>query len=136
MENRNTVSTSTTNIIQLVENIAQTCDALISALEVNVQSVGNYGGSVLHHFDSTFVDRVVKSLLKIKYHMMRLDKELQNGLISSRNELEQVVSGLLQTVDQLNIVMLEDGFMRNQFAWAMEEIKKGIRQVLDKIEIL
>ncbi|MDR3169173.1 MAG: hypothetical protein LBU27_05450 [Candidatus Peribacteria bacterium] len=135
MTNLNTINTSTTKITQLVKNIAQTCDALVSALEINTQSVGNYGGSVLYHFDSEFVDRVVNSLLKIKYHTMRLDKELKNGLISSCEELEQVVSGLLQTIDSLDTLMLEDGFMKNQFSWAIEELKKMIEQMLNNIEI-
>ncbi|MDR0860010.1 MAG: hypothetical protein LBO09_03340 [Candidatus Peribacteria bacterium] len=78
MDNLNTSNTVSTKVSQLVENIANTCDALISALEVNAQSVGSYGGGIVEHFDSEFVDRVVKALLKIKYHVTRLDKELKN----------------------------------------------------------
>ncbi|GHV22026.1 hypothetical protein FACS1894176_05620 [Bacteroidia bacterium] len=78
MENFNTSNAVSTKVTQLVENIASTCDALISALEVNAQSVGNYGGGIVEHFDSEFVDRVVNALLKIRYHVIRLDKEIKN----------------------------------------------------------
>ncbi|MDR2541821.1 MAG: hypothetical protein LBD11_09090 [Candidatus Peribacteria bacterium] len=78
MENSISSNTVSTKVTQLVENIASTCDALISALEVNAQSVGSYGGGIVEHFDSEFVDRIVKALLKIKYHVIRLDKEIKN----------------------------------------------------------
>jgi hypothetical protein len=77
MENLNTHSTVSNKVSQLVEQLTQTCDALISALEVNAQAVGNYGGGIMQHFDSEFVDRVVKALLKLKLHLLRLEKELK-----------------------------------------------------------
>lgn len=135
MDTFNTQNTVSTKVTQLVESIANTCDALISALEVNAQSVGSYGGGVLQHFDSEFVDRVVKALLKIKYHTIKLDKELKNGLISSQEELELIVSGLLQTVDGLDTILLEDGFMRNQFSFLVEEVKTTIQELLEHIKI-
>jgi hypothetical protein len=78
MNQINLPSTSTTKITRLVEHLTSTCDALLSALEVNAQAVGSYGGGIMQHFDSEFVDRVVKTLLKVKYHTMRLAKELKN----------------------------------------------------------
>ena len=77
MENLTAQNTVSTKVNQLVERITSTCDALLSALEVNAQAIGQYGGGVVQHFDSEFVDRVVKALLKIKYHVRRLDKELK-----------------------------------------------------------
>jgi hypothetical protein len=78
MENFNTQNAVSTKISHLVEHISDTADALISALEINAQSIGSYGGGVVQHFDSAFVDRVIKTLLKLKYHLQRLDKELEN----------------------------------------------------------
>ena len=133
MDSLNTVSNSSNNLTQLMEKITATCDALLVALEVNAQSVGNYGGSILQQFDSEYVDRVVKNLLKIKLHTAKISKELQNGLISSPEELRYIFGGLQEVIDQLNTLMLEDGFMRNQFSFLIEEMKSDINQILEKI---
>ncbi|MDR0650021.1 MAG: hypothetical protein LBG59_01040 [Candidatus Peribacteria bacterium] len=135
MENLNLQSTVSTKVSHLLEQISNTCDALISALEVNAQSVGTYGGGILQPFDSEFVDRVVKNLLKIKYHTTKLAKEINNGLITSPEELTAVISGLLGTLDQLDTLMLENGFMRNQFSFLIEELKGSISQILEDITV-
>jgi hypothetical protein len=131
----NTQNTVSLKVNILLENISQTCNALLSALEVNAQAVGNYGGGIVQHFDSAFVDRIVKTLLKLKYHVLRLKKELKNGLISSPEELTAIVGGLQQTVDELDTLMLEDGFMRNNFSFVIEELKGSINQILEEVEI-
>jgi hypothetical protein len=79
---------------------------------------------------------VIKTLLKLKYHLQRLDKELENWLITSQEDLRQIVGGLLQTVDQLDRIMLEDGFIRNNFAFFIDELKGQVRQLLGEIIIL
>jgi hypothetical protein len=135
MNNVNTPNTVSTQVNQLVENITQTCNALISALEVNAQSVGSYGGGIVQQFDSEFVDRIVKNLLKIKYHTAKIAKECDKGLITNPEELTAVVSGLLETVDQLDRILLEDGFMRNQFDFFINELKDGITLILEEIRI-
>jgi hypothetical protein len=135
MKNLNLQSTVSTKVSHLLDQISNTCDALLSALEVNAQSVGNYGGGILQQFDSEFVDRVVKNLLKIKYHTAKIATELNNGLITSPEELTAVVSGLLGTIDQLDRILLEDGFMRNQFDFFINELKDKITLILEEIRI-
>ena len=76
MTQLDTLDSSANKISHLVENINQTCDALLSALEVSTDAVGSYGGGIVQQFDSEFVDRVVKALLKIKYHTAKLSKEI------------------------------------------------------------
>ena len=136
MEQFNTLNASTNKLSHLVEQINQTCDALLSALEVSAGAVGNYGGGIIQQFDSEFVDRVVKALLKIKHHTTRLSKEIQNWLISSPEELGNIVSGLLDTVDQLNTLMMNDGFMRNNFTFFIEELKTDINQILEEMNVV
>jgi hypothetical protein len=43
MESSNLIQ-SNENLANLMDKINETCDALISALEVNAESVGSYGG--------------------------------------------------------------------------------------------
>ena len=90
MESLNSIQ-SNEKLSNLMDKINETCDALISALEVNAQSVGEYGGWVAHQINTEYVDILIKNILKIKYHLLRLEKELNNGLVTSRDELKYIV---------------------------------------------
>jgi hypothetical protein len=90
MESLNSIQ-SNEKLSNLMDKINETCDALISALEVNAQSVGEYGGCVAHQINTEYVDILIKNILKIKYHLLRLEKELNNGLVTSRDELKYIV---------------------------------------------
>jgi hypothetical protein len=61
-----------------MDKINETCDALISALEVNAESVGQYGGGVAHQISTEYIDLLIKNILKIKYHLLRLEKEINH----------------------------------------------------------
>ena len=41
--------------------------------------------------NTEYVDLLIKNILKIKYHLLRLEKELNNGLITSEDELKSIV---------------------------------------------
>jgi hypothetical protein len=43
MENINTLSSTTTKMTELLDKIASTCDALISALEFTTEQASQYG---------------------------------------------------------------------------------------------
>ena len=119
----------------IMDKISETCNALISALEVNAQSVWEYGGWVAHQISTEYIDILIKNILKIKYHLMRLEKELNNGLISSEEELKCIIWWLLDTMDTIDTVCANDGYLRNQFSFATDELKDLIIKMLDEINI-
>ena len=123
------------NLIQTMNKINETCNALISALEVNAQSVWEYGGGVAHKISTEYVDLLIKNILKIKYHFLRLEKELNNGLISSQDELRYIVWWLQDTMDTIDTVCANDGYLRNQFSFATDELKDLINKMLYEINI-
>ena len=134
MESSNSIQ-SNENLANLMDKINETCDALISALEVNAESVGSYGGWVAHQISTEYVDLLIKNILKIKYHLLRLEKELNNGLISSQDELKCIVGWLLDTIDAIDTVCANDGYLRNQFSFATDELKELITNMLNEITI-
>lgn len=134
MESLNSIQ-SNEKLSNLVDKINETCNALISALEVNAQSVGEYGGWVAHQINTEYVDILIKNILKIKYHLIRLEKELNNGLISSEEELKCIIWWLLDTMDTIDTVCANDGYLRNQFSFATDELKELIIKMLDEINI-
>ena len=134
MESLNSIQ-SNEKLSNLMDKINETCDALISALEVNAQSVGEYGGWVAHQISTEYVDILIKNILKIKYHLLRLEKELNNWLISSEEELKYIVWWLLDTIDTIDTVCANDWYLRNQFSFATDELKEMIAKMLDEITI-
>ena len=134
MDSLNSIQSSE-KLSNLINKINETCNALISALEVNAQSVWGYAGWVASQINSEYVDLLIKSLLKIKYHLLRLEKELNNGLISSEEELKLIVGWLLDTIDAIDTVCAKDWFLRNQFSFATDELKDLITKMLDEMNI-
>jgi len=134
MESINSIQSSE-KLSQLMDKINETCNALISALEVNAQSIGEYGGWIAHKISTEYIDILIKNLLKIKYHLQRLQKELDNGLITSEEELKCIVWWLLDTLDTIDSVCLNDWYLRNQFSFATDELKNMIIKMLDEVTI-
>ena len=134
MESSNSIQ-SNEKLSNLMDKINETCNALISALEVNAESVWAYGGGVAHKINTEYVDLLIKNILKIKYHLVRLEKELNNGLITSQDELKLIVGWLLDTIDAIDTVCANDGYLRNEFSFATDELKEMIIKMLDEINI-
>ena len=134
MESVNSIQ-SNEKLSNLMDKINETCNALISALEINAESVGAYGGWVAHQISTEYIDLLIKNILKIKYHLVRLEKELNNGLISSQDELKFIVGWLLDTIDTIDTICAKDGYLRNQFSFATDELKDLITKMLDEITI-
>ena len=134
MESSNSIQ-SNESLAFIMDKINETCDALISALEINAESVGQYGGWIAHKINTEYIDLLIKNILKIKYHLVRLEKELNNGLISSQDELKLIVAWLLDTMDTIDTVCANDGYLRNQFSFATDELKDLIVKMLDEINI-
>ena len=134
MESANSIQ-SNEKLSNLMDKINETCDALISALEINAQSVGEYGWWIAHQNSTEYVDLLIKNILKIKSHLLRLERELNNGLINSQEELKCIVEWLLNTIDAIDTVCINDGYLRNQFSFATDELKELITKMLDEITI-
>lgn len=134
MESKNPIQLNE-KLSNVMDKINETCNALISALEINAQSVGEYGGGVAHKINTEYVDILIKNILKIKYHLLRLERELNNGLISSEEELKCIVWWLLNIMDTIDTVCAKDGYLRNQFSFATDELKDLIIKMLDEITI-
>ena len=134
MESSNSIL-SNEKLSNLIDKINETCNALISALEINAESVGGYSWWVAHQINTEYIDILIKNILKIKYHLLRLEKELNNWFASSQDELKYIIWGLLDTIDTIDTVCANDGYLRNQFSFATNELKDLITKMLDEITI-
>lgn len=134
-ELRSAPSASITKISPLLDKIAQTCDALYTALDMTKEQAAQYGGGILADFDSELVDVVIKIIVQLRLYTAKLHKELANGLIASEQELGLFVQSMQELSDQLSTLMLQDGRLRNNFAFALQEIQDAITQMMLELEI-
>lgn len=135
MHTINTPIATTTKINKLLDNIANTCDALMGALEMTTEQTSQYGGRVLESFSTEFVDVVIKTLVQLRLYTSRLHKEIANGLIKTPQDLALMVSGMQELTEKLDTLMLSNGALRNNFAFGIQEIQHNIQQILDEIAI-
>lgn len=126
---------SNEKLSNLIDRINETCNALISALEINAESVGGYSGWVAHQISTEYIDILIKNILKIKYHLLHLEKELNNGFTFSKDELKYIIGWLLDTIDAIDTVCTNDWYLRNQFSFATDELKNLINKMLNEITI-
>lgn len=129
--------TSANKIIALVEKISATCDALVSALDITSDAVGNYGGVTLSKVEAQpeFVDVVILNVAKIKNHLRDIKKALRTSFIKDYADLRNIVSGLLETSDSLSALLHSNGFFHNNFEFLMMEIQASIDQILEEVEV-
>ncbi len=130
----NSLTTSTT-LTNLLTKIEGTCNALISALEITTESASSYGGGMVQHFESEYVDQIVRNLLQLRAYTLRLRQETQKGLLQSREDLQILVEGMYDFSDKLEQLLLENGFIRHNFQYALDELKNNIQSILAEVTI-
>ncbi|MCK9466775.1 MAG: hypothetical protein M0P94_00450 [Candidatus Absconditabacterales bacterium] len=139
MNNLNSLSPQSINRINvLIDKINSTCDALISALEINSEKVSTYNLSIVEKMNtsSEFIDLVVKNIISIKIHLGELKNGLNNEkLLYDILDLQNLVSGLQETSDKLNYLLISDNNFNNIYSMAIVEIQSMIQEVLEEIKV-
>jgi len=139
MNNLNSLSPQSINRINvLIDKINSTCDALISALEINSEKVSTYNLSIVEKMNtsSEFIDLVVKNIISIKIHLWELKNGLNNEkLLYDILDLQNLVSWLQETSDKLNYLLISDNNFNNIYSMAIVEIQSMIQEVLEEIKV-
>ncbi|HRX63667.1 MAG TPA: hypothetical protein P5060_01030 [Candidatus Absconditabacterales bacterium] len=136
MNNLNSFTPASINKINaLVDKINATCDALISALDFNTESVSSYNMTIVDrmNMNSEFIDRVVTNIVVMKTHLSELKKGME--IIEDTLDLKNIVSGLQDTSDKLNELLINDNNFNNVYSMAVMEIQDMIGQVMDEIRV-
>lgn len=119
----------------LLDKIASTCDALVSALELTTEQTSQYGGGIVQSFDSEYVDIIIRTLLQLRAYTTRLGKEINNGLVKSEKDLMLMIEGMQDLDDKLVTLMNKNWNLRNNFAFGLEEIRTAIAEIRDNLII-
>lgn len=138
MNNLNSLTPASINKINaLVDKINATCDALISALDFNTESVSSYNMTIVDrmNMNSEFIDKVVTNIIVMKTHLSELKKGMENNIVWDTLDLQNIISGLQDTSDKLNELLISDNNFNNVYSMAVMEIQELIGQVMDEIRV-
>lgn len=138
MNSLNSLTPESINKINaLVDKINATCDALLSALEFNTESVSSYNMTIVDrmNMNSEFIDKVVTNIIVMKTHLSELKKGMEGNIIGDTLDLQNIVSGLQDTSDKLNELLISDNNFNNVYSMAVMEIQDMIGQVMDVIKV-
>ena len=136
MDSLNSLTPESINKINvLVDKINATCDALLGALDVNTESVSSYNMTIVDrmNMNSEFIDRVVTNIVVMKTHLSELKKGME--IIEDTLDLKNIVSGLQDTSDKLNELLINDNNFNNVYSMAVMEIQELISQVMDEVRV-
>ena len=64
-----------------------------------------------------------------------MGKEINNGLITSEKDLMLLMEGMQDIDDKLVNLMRENGFIRNNFEYWLNEIRTMIEEIKDSVYI-
>ena len=138
MNNLNSFTSSSINRINvLIDKINSTCDALLGALELNTEWISNYNMTIVDrmNMNSEFIDRVVTNIISMKSHLSELKKWVSGDIIWDTLDLMNIVSGLRETSDKLNELLISDNNFNNVYSMPIIEIQEMIDEVLDIVKV-
>ncbi|MFZ2150804.1 MAG: hypothetical protein WAZ12_00590 [Candidatus Absconditicoccaceae bacterium] len=137
MEKANLQSSSESlgKINSLIDNINQTCDMLVSALDLNSDAVGVYGISLTEKMDTEFVDIILLKVAQMKNHLIDLKREVNKEFSDNQKDVEKIISSLREVGDNLDILLLGNGFYRNNFEMPIREVQTMIERVYEEVYV-
>jgi len=87
------------------------------------------------NMNSEFIDLVTKNIISMKTHLSELKDGINITIISDTLDLENIISGLRETWDRLNSLLISDNNFNNVYSMAIIEIQNMIEGVLDEIKV-
>lgn len=137
MENVNAKlsSASLWKINKLIDSINQTCDMLVSALDLNSDSVWVYGISLTEKMDTDLVDILLRKIAEMKNHLIDLKREVNKEFAWNKKDVERIISSLREVGDNLDSLLLGNGFYRNNFEMPIREVQTMIERVFEEVYV-
>lgn len=140
MENTPRSSESLRNVSELVKKIEGICKNieanLAMCLEVSSDKVGSYSVTTAAQIESEFVDKIVVSIQKIRIHLDELKRALPKSLISTSQDVANIITSLHETSNTLNEFLLKNNFFYNNFQLPVMELQAAIEQIAEEVEVM
>ncbi len=133
--NANNLSASLWKITKLVDSINQTCEMIISALDANSKSVWIYGISLTEKMDTDLVDIILHKIAEMQTHLIQLQLRVNKEFSGNKKDVMNIISSLKDTWDNLDNLLLGNGFYRNNFEMPIRELQTMIERVYEEVHV-
>ena len=128
-------SESLSKVNKLIDKINQTCDMLVSVLDLNSESVWVYWISLTEKMNTDLVDIMLRKVAEMKNHLIDLKREINKEFAWNKKDIQKVISSLVEVWDNLDNLLLENGFYRNNFEMPIREIQTMIERVYEEVYV-
>ncbi len=137
MENLNAKlsSNSLWKVNKLIDNINQTCDMLVWVLDLNSESVWVYWISLTEKMDTDLVDIMLRKIAEMKNHLIDLKREVNKEFAGNKKDVEKIISSLREVGDNLDNLLLGNGFYRNNFEMPIREVQTMIERIYEEVHV-
>ena len=108
---------------------------LVSALDLNSDAVGVYGISLTEKMDTEFVDIILLKVAQMKNHLIDLNREVNKEFAGNQKDVEKIIFSLREVGDNLDNLLLGNGFYRNNFEMPIREVQSLIERVYEEVHI-
>ena len=78
---------------------------------------------------------MVKLIVQLRLYTKDLQRQLATGLIKNETDLVLYTQGIQDLIDKINVHLPQDGYLRNNFAFAFQEIQQELRDTFQNMEI-
>lgn len=128
-------SESLSKVSKLIDKINQTCDMLVSVLDLNSESVWVYWISLTEKMNTDLVDIILRKVAEMKNHLIDLKREVNKEFAWSESDLKKIISSLKEVWDNLDNLLLGNWFYRNNFEMPIREIQTMIERVYEEVYV-
>ncbi len=133
--NAKNLSESFWKINKLIDSINNTCDMLVSVLDLNSDTVWVYGISLTEKMDTDLVDILLRKIAEMKNHLIDLKREVNKEFAGNKKDIHNIISSLKEVGDNLDNLLLENGFYRNNFEMPIREVQTMIERVFEEVHV-
>lgn len=113
-------------VSNLLSNISDTCDSLISVLDINTDEVCEYTQNVSTKLWSEFFDIVTINFIKLKQHISELNLIMSDTSIYTQDELFTIEKSLLSIESKIQKLSTNYSF-KDTFALPINELLVSIK---------
>lgn len=119
-----------TKITALIDKVTATCDALVSALEIDSKTVATYWWVVISKVEKQpdYVDVVILNISKIKNHLR--DLKTRTWFITTKSDVTTILDWLYETSKKLDVLLHSNWAFLTTFELPIQEIQESITAVV------
>ncbi|MEI8252368.1 MAG: hypothetical protein WCG25_01125 [bacterium] len=85
--------------------------------------------------DTDLVDIILRKVDEMKNHLIDLKREVNKEFAGNKKDIHNIISSLKEVGDNLDNLLLGNGFYRNNFEMPIREVQTMIERVFEEVHV-